>query len=172
MTPDWRIAPAAPSDIEAMRGVERRAASLFTTIGYDFCVTGPVRDPEEHLRVMANGVVFAGRAGDQALAGFAMFEPMDGEVHLVEIDVDPAFQRMGLAKALIAAGEDWARAKGFDAITLTTYRDVAWNAPYYARLGFVAFEPAAERVGLLETINREAAWGFAFAPRIAMRKTL
>lgn len=152
--------------------VERRAAQLYLGEGYDFCATGPVRDVEEHKRVLMSGVTFVGEAGGSQIAGFAMFEPMDGEAHLVEIDVDTGFQQMGLSRRLIGAGEDWARSLGFDAITLTTYRDIPWNAPYYRRLGFVEFEPGEDRAGLWETINREAAWGFAFAPRIAMRKAL
>lgn len=166
------IRPATGADIDAMRAVERRAAQLYLTVGYDFCATGPIRDLDEHQRVIANGVTFAAEAAPGALAGFAMFEPLDGEAHLVEIDVDPPFQKQGLARRLIAAGERWAAAKGFDGLTLTTYRDVPWNAPFYHRLGFVEFEPGPERIGLLDTIERETGWGFAFKPRIAMRKQL
>jgi ribosomal protein S18 acetylase RimI-like enzyme len=169
---DFSIRRAKASDIAAMRQVERRAAQLYLSQGYDYCATGPVRDTEEHERILLSGVTFVVEAGDSRLAGFAMFEPMDGEAHLVEIDVDPEFQRQGLARRLVDAGETWVRSMEFDAVTLTTYRDIPWNAPYYRRLGFVDFEPGADRTGLWETINREAAWGFAFAPRIAMRKAL
>ena len=31
----------------------------------------------------------------------------------------------------------WSAQRGAQQLTLTTYRDVPWNAPYYARLGFV-----------------------------------
>ena len=166
------IRPAIEADIEAMRAVERRAAQIFLSIGYDFCATGPIRDPEEHKRVIAAGVTFVAANGQMQIAGFAMFEPLDGEAHLVEIDVDPPFQKQGLARRLIAAGEVWAAAKGFDGLTLTTYRDVPWNAPFYRRLGFADFEPDPARTGLLGTIEKETGWGFAFAPRIAMRKPL
>lgn len=167
----YTIRPALPADIEPMRALERRAAQKFRSIGYDFCADGPIRDIEEHQRVIAAGVTFVAESAG-ALAGFAMIEPLDGEAHLVEIDVDPDHQGRGLARRLIAAGEDWTRAKGFDAMTLTTYRDVAWNKPYYERLGFVVYEPGPDRQGLRETIEREAAWGFAAAPRVAMRKRI
>lgn len=168
----FMIRPATVADIEPMRALERRAAQLYRTIGYDFCADGPVRDAAGHERVIAAGVTFLAVSEGGAPAGFAIFEPMDGCVHLVEIDVDPAFQKRGLALRLITAGENWSRAQGFDEMTLTTYRDVPWNAPFYARLGFAAFEPEPARKGLLATIKQEADWGFAFAPRTPMRKKL
>lgn len=172
MTPcEFTIRRAVRADIEPMRNLERRAAQIFLSVGYDFCATGPIRDISEHQRVIDEGATFIGEAGG-VIAGFAMVEPMDGEAHLVEIDVDPPFQNRGLARSLIAEGGEWSRLNGFDAMTLTTYRDVPWNAPFYRRIGFAEFEPGAYRKGLFETIEREAAWGFAFAPRIAMRKQL
>jgi GNAT superfamily N-acetyltransferase len=167
--PIIRIAVAA--DIEAMRALERRAAEKFGTAGYDFCATAEVRDVSEHLRVQSAGATFVAIVGDE-IAGFAMTEPLDGEAHLIEIDVDPAHQSRGLGRRLIEAVEQWALHDGLAAMTLTTYRDVPWNAPYYARLGFGVFEPGPERSGLRATIAREAAWGFAFAPRVAMRKEI
>ena len=166
------IRRATIADIEPMRALERRAAQLFLSIGYDFCAAGPVRDKEEHEKTLRRGITFYAESENGAPAGFAMFEPMDSEAHLIEIDVDPVFQRQGLAPRLIAAGETWALAKGFDGMTLTTYRDVPWNAPFYRRIGFVDLEPGPERKELRETIGREADWGFAFKPRIAMRKQL
>lgn len=163
---------AGHADIEPMRALERRAAQIFRAIGYDFCADGPIRDRSEHLRAIAEGVTLVAETAGGGLAGFAMFEPMDGEAHLVEIDVDPSEQKKGLARRLIAGGEAWALAKGFDGMTLTTYRDVPWNAPFYRRLGYVEFTPEPARTGLLGTIEKEAGWGFAFAPRIAMRKQL
>ncbi|OFW99665.1 MAG: hypothetical protein A3E78_02405 [Alphaproteobacteria bacterium RIFCSPHIGHO2_12_FULL_63_12] len=166
----FRTATAA--DIDAMRAAEQKAGEIFRAIGYDFCADAQNRAPEEHFRVIAAGVTYVAEGPAGEIAGFAMFEPMDSEVHLVEIDVIPKCQKNGLARRLIALGEAWALAKGFDAMTLTTYRDVSWNAPFYRRLGFVDFEPGPEREGLLETIAKEADWGFAFRPRIAMRKLL
>lgn len=155
-----------------MRAAEQRAGELFRTVGYDFCADGLNRDHDEHLRVIAAGVTFVAETAVGEVAGFAMFEPMDGEVHLLEIDVVPEHQRQGLARRLIAEGEEWARTQGFDAMTLTTYRDVPWNAPFYRKLGFTEFQPGPDRGGMAETIELEAARGFAIRPRVAMRKIL
>lgn len=172
MNTEFVIRPATIADIDDMRAAEQKAGETFRTVGYDFCADGPNRDPEEHKRVIAAGITFIAETPSGEIAGFAMFELMDGEVHLLEIDVVPEHQKKSLARRLIALGEKWALAKGFDGMTLTTYRDVPWNAPFYRRLGFVEIEPDADRKGLLETIAKEAAWGFALRPRIAMRKPL
>jgi hypothetical protein len=42
-------------------------------------------------------------------------------------------------------------------MTLTTYRDLAWNGPFYARLGFVEIEPDEAGPGHRETLRQEAA---------------
>ncbi len=155
-----------------MMSVERRAAQKFLTIGYDFCATGPVREPAEHEWVIAYGASFVAETAGGVPAAFALFEPLDGDGHLLEIDVDPRHQRQGLARRMIFEGEAWARSLGCAFLTLTTYQDVPWNAPFYARIGFQAFEPEAQRTELRRTIADEAEQGFAFAPRIAMRKCL
>lgn len=166
-----KLEPATPADIPAMFALERRANQMFRAIGYDFVGDADVTDAEEHRAVMLDGLTLVARAGER-LAGFAMFTRLDGEAHLDEIDVDPAFQRQGLARRLIADGGKWARAAGYAAMTLTTYAQVPWNAPFYARLGFVAFAPGADRPDLLALIEKEARWGFAVKPRLAMRKLL
>lgn len=166
------VRKARVSDIEPMRALERRAAQKFRDIAYDFCADGPVRDASEHARVMAAGATFIVEADAGGLAGFAMFEALDCGCHLIEIDVGPAHQGQGMARRLIAAGEAWAHAKGLGEMTLTTYRDVPWNAPFYERLGFEDLTPGPERRELAAVIAQEAAWGFAFAPRIAMRRPL
>jgi GNAT superfamily N-acetyltransferase len=55
--------------------------------------------------------------------------------HLEEMDVLPEHAGQGLGAALIEAVCSWAHTRGFDAVTLSTFRDVPWNAPFYPRHG-------------------------------------
>lgn len=74
---------------------------------------------------------------DDTPVGFALVEMLTGnEPHLEEIDVHPAHGRRGVGSALVRTVCEWATRSGFRDITLTTFRDVAWNMPFYARLGF------------------------------------
>jgi hypothetical protein len=64
----------------------------------------------------------------------------------------------------------WPRAEGRPALTLTTFRDVPWNAPYFRRLGFVVVGPADQGPELAALVAREAVSIPGDAPRVAMRR--
>ncbi|GEP34479.1 GCN5 family N-acetyltransferase [Nocardioides szechwanensis] len=68
--------------------------------------------------------------------GFAHVVYVDGLAHLAQLSVLPTEARRGVGSALVreALAEAWHA--GFDRMTLTTYRDVPFNGPFYARLGF------------------------------------
>ncbi|MFN6121099.1 MAG: hypothetical protein ACK5CE_15895 [Actinomycetes bacterium] len=61
---------------------------------------------------------------------------------------------------------------GFSAITLTTFRDVAFNGPVYARMGFVELAPVdlGPELQLLRDLEQDI--GLDVAPRVAMRRRL
>ena len=48
---------------------------------------------------------------------------------------------------------------GFAALTLTTFRDVPWNAPFYARLCFSENAEPAEHARLHAELEKEVAEG-------------
>ncbi|MZD06511.1 GNAT family N-acetyltransferase, partial [Streptomyces sp. SID5785] len=55
---------------------------------------------------------------------------------------------------------------------LTTFRDVEWNAPYYARLGFRVLAEDEVTPGLARIRAAEAAHGLDRWPRVCMRREL
>jgi hypothetical protein len=57
-------------------------------------------------------------------------------------------------------------------ITLTAFRDVAWNAPFYARLGFRRLLDEDLSAALRELRQKEARDGLDPAKRIVMYRTL
>jgi GNAT superfamily N-acetyltransferase len=68
--------------------------------------------------------------------GFVHVLVIDGHAHLEQLSVLPEHQRKGVGAALTRAAMAEARAQGFDRLSLCTYRDVPWNGPFYASLGF------------------------------------
>lgn len=68
--------------------------------------------------------------------GFAIFALHEDEAHLEEIDVVPEHAGNDLGRRLIRAVIAQTREAGLARLTLTTFRDVPFNAPFYARLGF------------------------------------
>src|SRR3954462_10865570 len=104
--------------------------------------------------------------------GFAYGEVFGDELHLWELAVRLRDQRRGAGRLLVEAVAAAARARDLKALTLTTFRDIAWNAPFYARLGFrevAQEEPEPRLMGLRE---KEAAMGLDVANRCAMRLAL
>lgn len=136
MRGNWSLRLARPADAEAMPAIERAAADLFA---HDPDLGGLDPDdtwtPEELVRLIRKGHCLVAHVGE-VMAGFLVTEPFRRELHIWEMDVHPRFQRRGIGAGLVRACQIDARNSGFRALTLTTFRDLAWNAPFYARLGF------------------------------------
>ena len=64
---------------------------------------------------------------------------------------------------------DWARERGFASVTLTTFRHLAWNAPFYARSGFAVLGDQELTPALRQRLQAEADMGLDPTKRIAMR---
>jgi N-acetylglutamate synthase-like GNAT family acetyltransferase len=76
----------------------------------------------------------------------------------------------GIGKALIDQLAKVAAADGIPALTLTAFRDIPWNAPYYARLGFQIVEHTDQGPELRQLVEDEATRIPGDAPRVAMRR--
>ncbi|MEV8379072.1 hypothetical protein AB0P21_40415 [Kribbella sp. NPDC056861] len=66
----------------------------------------------------------------------------------------------------------WAAGRRLGALTLSTFRTVAWNAPYYARLGFRELSAVEVSPGLAAVRQEEAALGLDPAERVLMRREI
>src|SRR5690606_28430341 len=82
--------------------------------------------------------------------------------------VHPSRMRRGIGGRLVEAVLDHARAAGAPAVTLTTFRDVPWNAPWYERHGFVVWPERAWGPELRALVRRERELGIEVAPRVVM----
>ncbi|MEW9530409.1 GNAT family N-acetyltransferase [Microbispora sp. NPDC049125] len=109
-------------------------------------------------------------AGDPPV-GFAMLGRVDGLVHLEQLAVHPDHGRKGVGTRLLEAVCD-AAAAVTTAVTLTTFRDVPWNAPWYARRGFAVLPRAEWGPELTALVERERALGIELAPRVVMHRTM
>jgi GNAT superfamily N-acetyltransferase len=168
----YRIEPARTDDLAKLARVELAANALFAGRGVAGVVAGDATSHEELSHALAAGLLWVARAGDGEPIGFALVELVDGRAHLEEIDVDPAHGRRGVGRALLDAVVDWAARAGLSAVTLTTFRDIPWNAPFYARAGFRALAPEELGPGLAAVVREEAARGLDPGERVTMRLDL
>jgi GNAT superfamily N-acetyltransferase len=158
-----QIRVARPDEYEALRSIEESADAMFADVGI-----GPFHQSEDDDHLARAAVVFA--SGDPAV-GFACVEVVDGAAHIWQLSVHPESGRQGRGGALVNAVCHWATAQGLPAVTLTTFRDVSWNGPFYAKLGFR--EVGDLSPGLAAIRQHERSIGDdAYGPRTAMRKAL
>ncbi len=124
--------------------------------------------PVERLqRYIRKGHCIVTHVGDK-MAGFLVNEPFRRELHIWELDVHPEFQQRGIGAGMLRACMVDARNAGFKALTLTTFRDVPWNAPFYARLGFEEVTALDAHPRLAGELAVEADQGLPAERRCAM----
>lgn len=156
-------------DLAHLPAIERAAAQMFCVTPY-----ADLADDEDVLSAeidLGRDFVWVAALGEQ-LVGFAIVHVHDTAVFLHEIDVHPDHARHGLGRRLIETIADWARERGAPAITLTTFADVPWNGPYYARLGFRELSLDELSPALQAVRQQEAAAGLPMATRICMQRDL
>jgi GNAT superfamily N-acetyltransferase len=128
-----------------------------------------VTDADTFRAARAEGRLWVALADDTPV-GFALVEMLaDGFPHLEEIDVDPRHGRRGLGTALVRAVCAWASRSGHREVTLTTFRDVRWNMPFYTRLGFEEIPADELRPELVAVVRDETARGLDPTGRAVMR---
>jgi ribosomal protein S18 acetylase RimI-like enzyme len=111
--------------------------------------------------------------GDDVPVGYLVAEPVDGNLHVEQVSVHPRAARRGFGRALLDHAAGMAAERGLAALTLTTFTDVPWNAPYYARLGFTVVDEGDLTPGLRRIVAAEAAIEvLASWPRVVMRRPL
>ena len=73
-----------------------------------------------------------------------------------------------MGTALVRTVCKWAAVTGYSMLTLTTFRAVAWNLPFYARLGFIEIPAARLRQELAAVVCEEASRGLSPETRAVM----
>jgi ribosomal protein S18 acetylase RimI-like enzyme len=108
---------------------------------------------------------------DQPL-GFVLIKLVDGRAHIEQVSVLPAQARRRIGRDLIDHVAAWAAARGLPALSLTTFREVPWNAPYYERLGFDVLAPEDYGPELGALLTEEAGHGLDPEQRVAMVRAI
>lgn len=101
---------------------------------------------------------------------YLLVDVVDDNAHVEQVSVHPGHARQGLGRALLDTAAGWAQRHGLAALTLTTYAEVPWNAPYYRRLGFRVIPEAQLTDGLRRIREHEQARGLTTWPRVLMRR--
>jgi GNAT superfamily N-acetyltransferase len=167
----WVLRPATTDDVGAMQALEVDAGRRFRDLGMDEIADD---DPPAHDLLVAhihNASAWVVVDSSGAAVGYALASMVDDEGHLDQVSVAEHAGRRGVGAALIKHVVDWSRDHGASSVTLTTFRDVAFNGPYYRSLGFVDVPEAQCGPELLAIRHNEQDLGLDIAPRVAMRRS-
>jgi GNAT superfamily N-acetyltransferase len=131
----YTIDVGSPADAGRLRQIERAAGARFRAIGMaDIADNEPTPISILEDRAVRRQLLVA-RDATGAVAGFLIWSPKDGIAYIEEVSVDPVHAGHKLGARMIDRLCADIRTR-FDRVSLATFRDVPWNAPYYAKLGF------------------------------------
>jgi GNAT superfamily N-acetyltransferase len=171
MSTDYVVRLAGPEHVDQLPDIEREAATRFGD-SLPESVLSHVTPLDSLAAAQQAGLLWVALEPAGAPVGFAVASICGRRVHLDELDVLPGHGRKGIGSALLEAIEDYALNSGRVEITLTTFRDVPWNAPFYARVGFEVIPEQELGAELVRRLSDEAALGLERSRRVAMRKPL
>jgi GNAT superfamily N-acetyltransferase len=167
-----RIRPLGAEELRAVQRIEVAAGRPFAEIGMHEIANDAPPDRTRLETYQAEGRAWVLVDDADAPIGFVLVDLVDSGAHVEQVSIHPDHARQGLGRSLIDHVAGWARARQLSELTLTTFTDVAWNGPYYERLGFVVVPPVELGPQLRAIREHESSIGLDRWPRTAMRRPL
>lgn len=171
MNTDYVIRLAGPEHLDQLPAIEHAAATRFGD-SLPHSVLSHVTPAETLVAAQQAGLLWVALEPPGTPIGFAVASVHRRRAHLEELDVLPEHGRKGVGAALVAAVVDHALRTGCVEVTLTTFRDIPWNAPFYSNAGFEAVPERELDAELRERLAHETELGLDPSRRVAMRKPL
>lgn len=169
MTLTYTITAARPQDLTRLAAIELAAARLLAGYAPE-SVLNETTGLDVLKQAQREGRLWVALADDVPV-GFAHIELIErGAIHLEEIDVHPDHGRRGVGRKLVLQVCEWAAGQGYNSVTLTTFRDVPWNMPFYARLGFDVVPPEHLSASLRAIVEDETRRGLDSSRRVVMKR--
>jgi GNAT superfamily N-acetyltransferase len=165
---------ARPADLPRLPEIEVSAASLFRDKGVEVFVGETDETPIEFTPaeiwapIIAEGLLWVMAEPDRPACAFLAARIEEGRLHILEFDVHRDHQGEGLGRRLLTFAIAEARRRGLTGLSLTTFRDAPWNAPFYSTAGFEIIEGEDAKGALQNYLDGEAARGLDPARRCAM----
>jgi ribosomal protein S18 acetylase RimI-like enzyme len=166
-----QIRPGNEADIPQIQDVEVAAGQLFLTVD----MPDIAADPPPSQRLLRSAIAQSSllvAVIEDAVVGYGVSSQVDGHLHLEQVSIRPEVSRQGIGAMIFDALEKQGASLGLTECTLFTFEDVAWNAPYYERLGYRRVPQAEVGGGLARIFALERHADGDGRNRIAMRKAL
>jgi len=135
------VRSAGPQDFSAIESIENAADQLFIRRFEPSDWPGALSGAD---RAATPGFLLVAELDETEVAGFVHVLEVEDICHIEQLSVAPSHARQGLGRALLDAAKQQARRRGYSQVSLRTYADVPWNAPFYASAGFIEAKPVTE----------------------------
>ena len=169
---DIAIRAARSTDLPLLGPLEDRSAARFKDSAHPYCVDFPHFDAQRLAELSEAGTVWVAVTSADEPIGFVIAERWGDDGYVHELDVEAEHGRRGVGRALLARVAEWARQQGARSLLLSTFNDVPWNAPFYARLGFVEVPLVAYTPAMHAQRQSDADAGLRLSSRVMMRAPL
>jgi len=131
------VRPARYEDVPHLVAIERSAAQAFAQRPeLAWLAQGEVLGRDSHQAFIDSGCSWVAAQAQGQLLGFICASRQGRALHIEELSVRLEAQGQGIGRRLLDEVVAVARRNGLQQLTLTTFADVPWNAPFYARYGF------------------------------------
>lgn len=169
---ELRIRLAEWDDLASLPALQLAAGEAFRDIDMTDVADNPPQPAEELALYQRAGRAWVGVDSTDTPMGFVVVDLLDGCAHIEQVSVHPTVRGQGLGRRLIDHVASWAADMRLPALTLSTFRTVPWNAPYYRRLGFRELEGGQITPGLRSVLEAEATFGLDPSTRVCMRRSV
>jgi GNAT superfamily N-acetyltransferase len=167
-----RLRTATQRDLARLQVIQVASGTAFRDLGMDDIADNAPLSLDVLARYQQAERAWLATDERGAPVAFIVVDLIDGNAHIEQVSVHPDHARQGIGRMLIEHVASWADERKLQALTLTTFRSVPFNAPYYRRLGFHELAPEQITPGLGEVLAAEVAFGLDPSSRVCMRRQL
>ncbi|MDL5205783.1 GNAT family N-acetyltransferase [Streptomyces sp. ALI-76-A] len=167
-----RIRDVRLNELPLLQDIERAAGQCFRDIGMPEIADDEPLPLDELARYHHTGSAWVAADAADVPVAYLIADQVDGNLHVEQVSVHPDSARRGVGRSLLDHLARNATSVRAPALTLTTFTEVPWNAPYYTRCGFRLLDDSELTPGLRKIRAREAQHGLDRWPRACMRRAL
>lgn len=164
----YAIRSARTEELTLLAQIEQSAAIRFLDTPYAFLVDAKPLPLDFVQQRFQAGQVWVAVDRQDTVIGYAITREIDGTLYLQEIDIEPKHGQRGLGYALVDTIRSWAKLSGYSVMSLSTFRDIPWNAPFYSKLGFCILDESELTAGFQQIRLQESEAGLPISKRVIM----
>jgi predicted N-acetyltransferase YhbS len=162
---------ARPEDLDALSAIEADADLRYADSAHPEFASGSTIPRSVLERAIARQWIIVA-ADDDRVVGWVLLTRSGDEMCVGQISVRRDAGGRGIGAALLKTVAASARGMGYRSVVLNTQNDVAWNRPWYERLGYVVVKPADWTDDMHEITREQTESGLDWSTRVHMRLVL